>query len=299
MTGRRADPAPLRSLLFVPAHRAGWPDKALAAGADGVLLDLQDAVPDGEKAAARRMATTTIERLAAPVLVRVAPPGSSDLDDDLDAVMVPGLAGIVVPLVCSPADVSDVAARVSALEAARGIAAGSVAVMPLIETAQAARLAYEIATASDRVAYMGGGTGPDGDIAHAIGFAWTAGGDETLFLRSWVLLNARAAGVPFPLSGIWPLIDDLDGLRRFAVQTRGLGYTGMMAIHPSHVPVINEVFTPSAAEIARWRATIAAVDAAAALGHGAVRLDGAMVDAAHARTARDGLALAARLGVSP
>jgi len=295
----RFDPAPLRSLLFVPAHRAGGPEKAVAAGADGVLLDLQDAVPDGEKAAARRMAAAVIERLPAPVLVRVAPPGSPDLDLDLDAVLVPGLAAIVVPLVRSPADVSDVASLVSALEAARGIAAGSVAVMPLIETAQAARLSYEIATASDRVAYMGGGTGPDGDIAHALGFAWTAGGEETLFLRSWVLLNARAAGVPFPLSGIWPLIDDLDGLRRFAVQTRGLGYTGMMAIHPSHVAVINEVFTPSAAEIERWRATIAAVDAAAAVGHGAVRLDGAMVDAAHARTARDGLALAARLGVSP
>jgi citrate lyase subunit beta/citryl-CoA lyase len=306
VTGDRFDPPPLRSLLFVPAHRLGWPEKAVAAGADGVLLDLQDSVPPADKQPARQRAAGAIERLAGSgsgrsVLVRVGSPGSADLVADLDEVVRPGLDGVVVPMVRSPGEVADVAAELTAREGVRGMRRGSIALTPLIETAEAARFAYEIASASDRVAYLGGGTGPDGDIARAIGFVWTETGDETLFLRSWILLNARAAGVPYPISGLWPLIDDLDGLRRFAVQTRGLGYTGMMAIHPSHVPVINEVFTPSAAEIERWQATIAAVDGAADEGRGAVRLGAAMVDAAHARSARDGLALAARLGlgVSP
>jgi citrate lyase subunit beta / citryl-CoA lyase len=294
-------PAPLRSLLFVPAHRHGWADKAVAAGADGILLDLQDAVPDQQKAAARALAATTVERLRGSgraVLVRVAPPGTADLDADLDAVVWPGLHGVVVPLVRSPADVGHVAAKLSALEAARRMSVGATVVMPLVETAQAARWSYEVATASNRVAYMGAGTGPDGDIAGAIGFQWTATGHETLFLRSWVLLNVRAAGVPFPLSGIWPYLDDLDGLRRFAEQTRGLGYTGMMAIHPSHVAVINDVFTPKPRDVERWQATIAALDASGAAGIGATRLGDTMVDAAHGRTAREGLALAARLGVA-
>jgi citrate lyase subunit beta / citryl-CoA lyase len=316
VTLSRFDPPPLRSLLFVPAHRPGWPEKAVAAGADGVLLDLQDAVPDREKDNARNVAAAAIDRLAGSdrsVLVRVGSPGSTDLDADLDAVVRPGLDAVVLPMVRSPAEVGDVDSKLTGLEAARGIAAGSIALTPLIETAEAARFAYEVASASGRVAYLGGGTGPDGDIARAIGFVWSAAGEETLFLRSWVLLNARAAGVPYPISGIWPMLDDLDGLRRFAAQTRGLGYTGMMAIHPSHVAVINEVFTPSLAQIARWEATVAAVDAASTEGLGAVRLaaappgdagpgdagrGAAMVDAAHARTARDGLALAARLGLA-
>jgi len=284
--------APLRSLLFVPAHRTGWAAKAVAAGADGVLLDLQDAVPDADKASGREAARAVIsEGVGRPVLVRVAPVGAPGHDLDLDAVVRPGLAGVVVPLVTGPDDVRAVASRLAELEAARGMAPGRTVILPLVETARAARLAFEVASASDRVAYMGGGTAPDGDIAHEIGFQWTPTGMETLFLRSWVLLNVRAAGVPFPLTGIWPVVADLDGLRAFAEQSRGLGYTGMLAIHPSHVAVINDVFTPTAEDIARWERTIDAVGASP----GAVREGGMMVDAAHVRTARDALAAAQRV----
>ena len=288
MTG----PPPLRSLLFVPGHRDQWVAKAVASGADGILLDLQDSVPAAEKARARDVVRTAVGRAERPVLVRVAPVRAPAHEEDLDAAAQPGLLGVVVPLVEAPDDVRAVAARLDELERARGMASGRTVVVPLVETARAARLAYEVATASDRVAYMGGGTAPDGDIAHDLGFQWTPAGLETLFLRSWVLMNVRAAGVRFPLSGIWPVVDDLDGLRAFAEQSRGLGYTGLMAIHPSHVPVINEVFTPTADEIARWQGTIEALEA----GPGAARLRGMMIDAAHGRTARDALAAAARLG---
>jgi citrate lyase subunit beta/citryl-CoA lyase len=286
------DPPPLRSLLFVPGHREEWVAKAVAAGADGVLLDLQDAVPPEEKARARSVVAATVGQVERPVLVRVAPVGSPEHAPDLDAAARPGLGGVVVPLVAGPDDVRAVAQRLEELERARGMGIGSTVVMPLVETARASRLAFEVATASRRVAYMGGGTAPDGDMAHDIGFQWTPAGMETLFLRSWVLMNVRAAAVPFPLTGIWPVVDDLDGLRAFAVQGRALGYTGMMAIHPSHVAIINEVFTPSPEDITRWQGTINAVES----GAGAARLRGMMVDAAHARTARDALAAAARLG---
>lgn len=283
---------PLRSLLFVPAHRDQWAAKAVAAGADGVLFDLQDAVPEEEKERGRAVAAAAIGELDRPVLVRVAPPGSPAHAADLDAVVRPGLTGVVVPLVTGPDEVRAVAADLAEIERARGMDEGATVIVPLVETARAARAAFELATASERVAYMGGGTAPDGDIAHDLGFRWTPAGLETLFLRSWVLLNVRAAGVPFPLTGIWTAVDDLAGLRAFAEQSRDLGYTGMLAIHPSHVPVINEVFTPSAEDLARWEGTLAALEE----GAGAARLRGMMVDAAHGRTARDALAAAARLG---
>jgi citrate lyase subunit beta/citryl-CoA lyase len=287
--------------LFVPGHRDRWIASAVRSGADAVIFDLQDAVPPGEIAPARATVTAAVERLAGgppAVLVRVAPVGTPDLEADLDAVVRPGLAGVVVPMVETPADVVAVAGRLERLELSRGIAVGSTVIVPLVETARAARFCFEVATSTDRVAYMGAGTAPEGDIARALGFRWTPEGDETLFLRSWVLLNARAAGVPFPVSGLWPKVDDLVGLRAFAEQTRGLGYAGMMAIHPSHVPVINDVFTPTADEIRRWRELVRALDSAGAGGMGAIRFGETMIDAAHARTARLGLALARRLGLS-
>jgi len=272
----------------------------VACGADGILFDLQDAVPEEQILDARdvvRSAVDASDGSGPAILVRVAPVGSPALDQDLDAVVAPGLSGIVVPLLSSPSEVEEVAARLDRLEALRGMPAGSTVVVPLVETASAARFSYEIASASPRVAYMGGASAPEGDIARALGFRWTAAGTETLFLRSWVLLNVRAAGVTYPISGLWPLLDDLDGLRAFAEQTRDLGYTGMMAIHPSHVPVINAVFTPSAADIRRWHETVDALAAARAEGAGAVRLGATMVDAAHVRTAELGLELARRLGI--
>jgi citrate lyase subunit beta/citryl-CoA lyase len=297
----RPSPRPLRSLLFVPGHRRRWIESAVASGTDGILFDLQDAVPEEHVAEARRVVRSAADASdggGPAILVRVAPVDSPALDADLDAVVAPGLSGIVVPMVSAPSDVEEVAARLDRLEAARGIPAGSTVIFPLVETAAAARFSYEIASSSARVAYMGGASTPEGDIARALGFRWTAAGTETLFLRSWVLLNVRAAGVMYPISGLWPVLDDLDGLRGFAEQTRDLGYSGMMAIHPSHVPVINEVFTPSATDIRRWQETIDALDAARAAGAGAVRLGATMVDAAHVRAAEVGLELARRLGVA-
>jgi citrate lyase subunit beta/citryl-CoA lyase len=100
-----------------------------------------------------------------------------------------------------------------------------------------------------------------------------------------------------PLSGIWGVIDDLYGLRAFAEHSRDLGYEGLMCIHPSHVPVIHAVFTPTEAEIAHWRAVIDAMARAEAAGIAAIRLEGRLVDVAHVHTARRNLERAARLGV--
>jgi citrate lyase subunit beta/citryl-CoA lyase len=152
------------------------------------------------------------------------------------------------------------------------------------------RDAYDIAGASERTAYLGALTAPGGDVERAVGYRWSPDGTETLALRSRVLLDVRAAGSQNPVTGLWTRIADLDGLRAFAEQCRGLGYEGMMAIHPAHVPVINDVFSPAPDELLRLARLVATVEAAQAHGRGAVSFDGEMVDEAMAATARRVLA---------
>jgi citrate lyase subunit beta/citryl-CoA lyase len=167
-----------------------------------------------------------------------------------------------------------------------------------METPMALLTAYEIATSTDRIAYMGAGISKRGDIARTMGYRWSDEGTETLYFRSKVLLDVRAAGVENPLSGMWGDVADLDGLRRLADQTRGLGYEGMMVIHPSHVEIVNEVFSPSSDEIAEWQETLRVMDAATEAGSGVTTINGQVVDEAHVLTARQELERAARWGLA-
>jgi citrate lyase subunit beta/citryl-CoA lyase len=130
---------------------------------------------------------------------------------------------------------------------------GTIAIYPILETAQSLRLAYEIAMASTRVSYMGGAISRFGDIHRAVGFRWTLEGRETLFLRSKVLIDARAAGIRYPISGMWAGDrDDETGLRAWCTELRNLGYFGMMIGDPVYVPIVHEIFSPTPEEIAYW-----------------------------------------------
>jgi citrate lyase subunit beta/citryl-CoA lyase len=108
-------------------------------------------------------------------------------------------------------------------------------------------------------------------------------------------MSVRAAGVRYPITGLWARVDDLDGCRRWAAEARGLGYTGSMVIHPTHVPIVNDVFTPTEDEIARWQQVVELMAEHQRAGIGAFRLDGRMVDEADAKTAKENLALANRI----
>ena len=287
---------PVRSMLFVPANREDRMHKALTVGADAVILDLESAIPRGEATTARRMVRSLLDMVELPrpaVFVRVSEIGSVDFAADLDACVSEHLAGIVLPQVGGADDVVRASAVLDRVDPAARIA-----LYPLVETAAAVRDAYAIARASPRVAYFGGGTSRDGDIAREIGYRWTPEGTETLYLRSKVLIDARAAGVFNPVTGIWGHVDDLDGLRAFAQQSRNLGYEGLQCIHPKHVPIIHKVFTPSTDEIAHWRAVIEAMADAEMHGSAAIRLDGRLVDVAHVKTAHKNLERARRLGVT-
>ncbi|MEV5496277.1 CoA ester lyase [Nonomuraea fuscirosea] len=286
-----SDRPPLRSLLFVPGNRTDWLLKAAAAGADAAILDLEDAVPPAGKSAARAQVAEAVATWTGDMalFVRINPLDGWAAAEDLRAVTHSRLHGVVLPKVGEPADVLLADRMLTWCEREHGLTEGRIALVPLLESALALRAAYDIATASPRAAYLGAVTGKGGDVERAIGYRWSPSGTETLALRSRVLLDVRAAGAPCPVAGLWTTIGDLDGLRAFAEQNRSLGYEGMMAIHPSHIPVINEAFSPGPEDLARYARLIATVEEAQARGAGAITFEGEMVDEAMAARARAAL----------
>ena len=294
------DVHPVRSILFVPANREDRMRKSLTLETDAVIFDLESAIPRGEATVARDMVRAVLDshHVARPrICVRISAVETDEFADDLAAAVHPSLAAVVLPQVVSAADVVATDAALGRAEAAAGVRVGSTIIVPLLETANALRTAYEIATSSPRIAYMGGATSRGGDLARSVGFRFTPEGEETLYLRSKALIDVRAANVTNPISGLWGNIEDLDGLRTFARSTRNLGYEGMMVIHPSHLAIVNEAFTPSAAELDEWKGIVAAMEDAEQQGLGAIRLNGRLIDVAHVHTALKELARAKRLGL--
>jgi citrate lyase subunit beta/citryl-CoA lyase len=293
---------PVRSALFVPGNREDRMQKAPRFGADALILDLEDAVATPDKAKARPLVRKMIEELGRAgqtVFVRVNDFETGLTWADLDATVCPELYCVMLPKVIGPEDVKRADTILEFLERKNSMEVGSVLIDPVLETAQGMRQAYEVAIASRRVAHLGGLTGKDGDIARAIGFRWTDEGHEAFYYISKVLLDARAANIPYPMGGRgWWDIQDLGGLRVEAERTRNFGYNGMLLIHPSHVPIVNEIFTPSKDEIAHWKKLIAAVEQAEREGRSVVTFNGMMVDTAHVKVARDLLRWASELGVA-
>jgi citrate lyase subunit beta / citryl-CoA lyase len=290
----------LRSVLYTPGHRADLIAKAPSAGADALCLVLEDSVPNELKAEARETVAASIAALSRDsqtVFVKVNPLGPDGLALDLERIVQPGLAGVILPKVESEADVHEADRLIGAAEGTAGCEPGSVRLLVLIETPLAAVRAYEIASASARIISLIPGTAAHGDFAREVGFRWTQAGTERLFARSKVLMDQRAAHVPNPLDGIYGEVKDLDGLVAEAEHVRDLGYRGKLVIHPSHVGPVNRVFTPSLEEVRRQQRVLEAFDEALAHGSAAAVVDGRFIDYAMAETARRILALAERAGV--
>ena len=238
---------------------------------DVVAIDLEDAIPPGEKETARdRVGEADLSALQSPVLVRVNPDGTPWHDADVDAAVRSGAAGIVLPKAESPERVAALAGRL-----AEGRTAS---VMLGIETARGIAAAPELLDAGVVGAYFGAE-----DYIADVGGRRTAAGLEVLHARSAVVLAARLAGVPAVDQAVVALDDD-DAFRADAEAGRDLGYSGKICIHPRQVALAHAAFTPSEAEVAAARKV---VDAAR---NGVGIVDGMMVDAAHVRAAEQVLA---------
>ena len=278
---------PVRTLLFVPGHRDRMLEKAPGSGADGLLYDLEDSVPAADRATARNMLT---EALAAertlPRYIRVngiADAGKDENAADLDAVVLPDVDGIVLPKAQSADDIVWTSQRIGALERNRGIEAGSVEIVPMIESALGVQFAYEILTASPRVASVIVGSAQDGDLQTDLGADWSPEGTELLYSRSRILVAARAAGIDHPMDGVFLGLEDEDGLVQDSENARRLGYRGKTVVHPKQIEPVHRVFTPGEKELAYYRDMIAAFGDA---GENAFNFRGKMIDRAMIRKAR-------------
>lgn len=285
----------LRSLLFVPADSERKLAKALSSGADVLILDLEDSVAAARKAGARASAAEFIAAHAAAqssaLFVRINPLDSGLAIADLAAVVVPGLAGVMLPKTHSAADVVRLGHGLDALEARAGIDAGSVRIVPVAtETPQAmlamhgfgapiARLCALTWGAEDLSTAVGAVSNRDEGGAYSPLYEWAA---------SLCLCAAAAAGVP-PIDTVHTDFRDAAGLAAACRASRRRGFRGRLAIHPDQVPVIHEAYTPGEAELAHARRIVDAF--AAQPDAGALSIDGVMVDLPHLTQARRTLGL--------
>ncbi len=305
------DAKPLRTVLFCADTEEAEINAAYNSGADSIVIDLEEPrtpFPPAAQERARKVVRSFLDSAPARerplIFVRVQPPSTGQTLSDLRAAMGERLAGILVPKVQGPADIHAAEALLGCMEVDLGLPMGRTMIYPILETAQALRLAYEIAMASARISYMGGAISRFGDIHQAVGYRWTAEGRETLFIRSKVLLDVRAAGIRYPISGMWGGdLDDEKGLRAWCKELRELGYYGMMIGNPRLVPIVHEYFTPTQSEIAYWKDLDRLAAEAEAAGTGPIiygdpnRGEGHRVHIAHVGSARKNLIWARELGV--
>ncbi|WP_033462875.1 HpcH/HpaI aldolase/citrate lyase family protein [Bordetella bronchiseptica] len=284
---------PIRSFLFVPGNKESMLDKAALAKADALILDLEDSVPPAEKLAARELVARKIPALIAQgqrIWVRINRSAHIYDLDDLLAVALPGVEGIVISKPWGPEDVYMASSMIAEAETRANLPLGSIGLIPLLETARSMQLCYEIAQ-MPRVVGIVGATAKNADMGRALKFVWTPDGRETEYLKSRVVMAARAAGKQ-AIGGIWQQIKDLEGLARSSAFDRQLGMSGELALHPMQVETINRTYTPTAEDVAYYQGMIDALDAAQAQGRASVMYDGEHIDIAHVKTAHEVIALA-------
>lgn len=287
-------PAP-RSVLFVPANKERFVEKANTRGADAILLDLEDAVAPSEKEAARKALPAAVAKITSngtPVGVRINRPLELVVRD-IEAAVIPGVSWLSVTKVEGPLHVRLLSEVVATREAAMGIPHGTVKFSLAVETAAAWFDLHAIAKADPRAVSIGLGSE---DFALSCGIEPTT--EALLMPKQHVVIAARAAGIlPMGFAGSIADFGDLDAFRAMVRRSRALGFVGASCIHPAQVAILNEEFGPRPEEVAYARRVIAENDAAAARGEGAFQLDGKMIDAPIVMRARNLLAWAARLGM--
>lgn len=272
--------ATARSFLFVPAIRADRFAKALASGADAVIIDLEDAVAPADKAAARGLLADAFGRFAPPerarLLVRMNAHGTPWHDDDLTLLQQlarQGLAGVMVPKAEAAAGLQQVAQAVGP----------ACALLPLLESVAGLDDANALAQAPQVLRLAFGNL----DFQADAGLACGPDEAELLPVRLAVVLASRRAGLASPVDGVTPGTQDSALLQAAVARSRRGGFGAKLCIHPAQVAAVNAVFTPGEAELAWAQRVVAGFDAA---GGGVFSLDGRMVDAPVVRLAQRTLA---------
>ncbi len=289
----------IRSWMFVPGHRQRMIDKALGLNADAIMLDIEDGVAPNEKDAARKHIAESLGREKTPGAparyVRINAIGHARMDADLEAVVRPGLEGLVCPKVDTPDEVRRVDAILNDKEPKSNLAKGSVKLLIAIESPRGLLNAPAIAAASERI--VGVIFGAE-DFGREIGLPAVREGEarDLIYARSAIVIAAASAHVQ-PIDGVWVDLNDSDGLLGFAKQSRQLGFSGMSCIHPSQVDAINTVFSPTAEEIEYCQKVLQAFEEANARGDGSIAFGGQLIDRPIVERARRAIDTARSLGI--
>ncbi|MDQ1331143.1 MAG: CoA ester lyase [Thermodesulfobacteriota bacterium] len=270
----------LRTALFVPATRPDRIDKALSAGADAVIIDLEDAVAHALKSEAREIARKKVlENVRGKLIVRVNAIGSGHNRKDLEFVPAASLTGIMLPKVESGDHIREIHERLLTCEKDRGIPPGSFSVIALIESARGVQNVFRIFSeaitpAREFMAAFGAA-----DYSLDMGINITRDGAELNYPRSRIAVACRAAGKEPPVDTPFMIdLKDLDALRTDAGRAKALGFQGKLCIHPSQIAPCNEIFSPTPEEISYASRVVEAFEKSEAEGIGALQLDGKFID---------------------
>jgi citrate lyase subunit beta/citryl-CoA lyase len=268
----------LRSLLYVPGNMPSMLQNIPLFNCDGVIIDLEDAVPLSEKDAARilvkRFLETYRERNKV-VLVRINPLDSKWGDDDLRVVLPALPDGIRLPKADTPEIVERLDTRLTEFEEELDVEIGRFRILPSIESALGILNAATIARTSKRVFALAFGAE---DYTVSMEIERTKEGEELFNARTRVLWSAKAAGIQ-AIDSIFADVNDMEGLRRETELVKRLGYTGKSLVNPRQIDVVHEVFAPKLDEIEYALQVIDAIKRARLMGTGVISLGGRMIDA--------------------
>ena len=268
---------PARSWLFVPGHRSKMVDKALGLNADAVVFDFEDGVPPAEKDTARGLVGETLaqRRDGPPCFVRTQSVRSDALAADFDAVVRPGLAGLVLPKVEEVGDLRQVDALLTERERSAGLDPGSVRIVAIIESARGLIAAPAIAAGPRLVGLLFGAE----DFALDLGMLNVQAGEagQMLYARSAIVVAAASCGLQ-AIDRVCLDVADPDRLRTDAEEGRQLGFSGKAVIHPNQLKVVHACFDPTPEQLEHAERIVAAFDKAQSRGLGAIAVDGQMVD---------------------
>ena len=257
----------VRSYLFAPANNEVLSRKVFLAGADAVVLDLEDAVLPNRKAVARELLAKTLQEVtesAVQIFVRINPVSGSEWRADVEAAVTPATHGVRMAKAESVSEIQAVDEAISAAERRLEIRAGSIAIVPTIETANGVLNCLEMAKRPRVSGFCLGASDLLNDIAGEL--------DETAmalwYAQSHLVLVSRSSGLLPPVASVHTELGDLVGLKKTTEQYHRMGFFGRSCIHPSQLSVVHEVFTPSKERIERARSIVAAYENAAATGSG-------------------------------
>ena len=263
--------------LYVPGTRSDLVKKAAKYEPDVIIIDLEDTVPPAQKPEVREQISRLIPELETPIIGRVN--NEPDLlQDDLKAIASENIVGLIIPKIESVENVSSIDDTLMTIEKEQGLPAGTVKLILQIESALGVVNCYNLLTAASRIESLTFGSAEDGDLQRDLGCAFSSEGTELLYARAKVLLEARAAKLPYVLDGVFSDIKDSEAFRQDCQLSRRLGFDGRTLNHPGQMAIARDTYRLSDSAADYYRKVIDAFEIAESRGEASIQVDGKLID---------------------